>query len=350
MKDKFDEKISKILNENIYISQRVTYKLRNCLKEENKGEWAGIKWSKMLATMALVMIVGTGVVFAGKTWVNHRFASVLEASDHGYFEPVSGDFIKHNGLGIKVTEYFVDTTRVGLTFYIQADHEIDEVRMYNTEEKTNNFAASDVIRFIDETGNEIPYKGNEVGVHSAADFDYNTEQLENNIFKMSYLQFPNEDYRKARKMKIVIKRVVTKKDGKEKEYIGNWEFEIDIADKYRQKSDRVLYHATVGGVVVGNAELSGTEMVVKINDRQANEAQEASKKEAVSPSKRNEDEIIIPKLLGEDRKEIENVFSGGTFGDNDGTEIRFNISNYNQQNSYQIVLESGMIITLNKEK
>ena len=347
MEKNFDNKLKKLFNKNIYIPQKVTNRIQTSLNEEKKEVPVHMYFSKMIAGIASVILIGTGGVFAAKALTN-QFSAMQEAKENGFYEEVGGDYIEHDGLGIRIANYFIDIRKVGITFEMQADEVVDEVRMYRSTEQLNNPSTSDLIRFIDENGNEIPYSFTDaIGVHSGPDFLMSNEPIDNQHFQTSFIQYPNEDYHKARQMKVTIKKVVTKKDGKEKEYLGDWEFIIDIADRFLDNSNKITYQASIGDTVVGEAQLSGTQLVLRIQSKEAVEANQNHPEVITLPSK-NDFEKYIPRLLGEDRQELENVFSSSHTSEDIGyTEYIFNISKYSAQNAYKVVIE-GMVINLTK--
>ena len=86
---------------------------------------------------------------------------------------------------------------------------------------------------------------------------------------------------------------------------------------------------------------------MRIQSKEAVEANQNHPEVITLPSK-NDFEKYIPRLLGEDRQELENVFSSSHTSEDIGyTEYIFNISKYSAQNAYKVVIE-GMVINLTK--
>jgi len=364
MRNNVDEKIKKMLNDDIYIPQKITNRIRTSLEEDRKGVYLTMKLNKVIAAMIGIIVIGTGAVFAGKVIIENM-NSVEIAKEYGYFEKVDMDYVKDAGLGIKIENYFIDQGRVGVTINLQTEEEIDSAEIYSTNLTGSNSYSEiidgkiyiysdesetgieyksrwDLIKFIDENGNEIRYDEDTIGGRGPELGEY--EVLSNNVVSTLYTK-PIYQEVTASKMKVVIKRVITHKDGNEKEYIGNWEFEIDIADKYLNKSNSIKYNGTVNleNVVVEKAELSATKLIVRLK---------AENLQKLLYRTEDNREILygFPRLFGEEgeynHEEINTEQSN--YYDKNEMVFKFDISKFNAENSYKILLDGGMEITLTK--
>ena len=84
MEKNFDEKLKKLFNKNIYIPQKVTNRIQTSLNEEKKEVPVHMYFSKMIAGIASVILIGTGGVFAAKALTN-QFSAMQEAKENGFY-------------------------------------------------------------------------------------------------------------------------------------------------------------------------------------------------------------------------------------------------------------------------
>lgn len=361
MKDKIDEKLTKMLNEDVYIPQKITNRIRTTLKEEKKGVWSKMKLKKIVAPLLGVLIVGTSVVFAGKVYFD-KINSIQEAEENRYFETVHMDYVENAGLGIKIDNYFIDSNRVGVTISLQADEEISSAELYNTtltESKTYSevidgqtyihFDESEsgrefnrrreLLKFFDQEGNEV--KPVEESGYGSSLGEY--ESLDNHTIRTLYT-VPLHQEVIPDTMKITIKRVVAFIHGNTKEYIGNWDFEIPIAEKFKQKNN-TLYEGTVNleNVIVEKAELSATKLRVTLKADDLH-------KLYYGPNGDQEKLYGYPRLFGEEGAYNEQDIHAEELNSYETNQIilKFDISKFSAENSYTITL-GEMVITLTKK-
>lgn len=363
MENKFEDKLSKMLNEEVNVPQKITNTIKKSLEEKDKSVYVRTKLNKIAATMVGIIIIGTGVVFAGKAIIESR-NSVYIAEENQYFENVYMDYVYDNTIGIKVEKYFIDQGRIGITFNIQANEEFDKIEMYSTtltkdgtySEEINGTTyikwdesevgkeynrRFDIIRLVDENGNEVRFDEDPIGGRGAEILQY--EKLDNNKMRILY-QTPVYQEITTNRMKVVIKRIVTYKEENKKEYIGNWEFEINIADKYLSQSNTIEYHGKVNlqNVIVEKATLSATKLIVTIKADDLNKLLNGTDNKPVYGA---------PKLLGE-KEEYDSVnlnIEQSNYYDKNESVFKFDISKFSAEDTYQIVFDGGMIVTLTKD-
>ena len=193
-----------------------------------------------------------------------------------------------------------------------------------------------------KTGDEIRYDEDSIGGFGPKFGEY--ENIDNNITRTLYTM-PIYKNINTNKMIITIKRVEIYTDNGKKEYIGNWKFEIDIADKFISTSDNIKYKGTVNieDVVVEKAELSATKLIVTLKTKDLI-------KLLYGTNDNNEILYGNTRLFGEE-KEYDNVeinTEQSNYYDKNEIVFKFDISKFNAENSYKIILEGGMEITLTK--
>lgn len=370
MDNKLDKKISAMLNEEIYIPQKISNRIKISLEKKRKGIWLNIKFSKIVTTIALLLIVGTGVVFASKVIID-RIKSIDIAKEYGYFEKVDVDYIIDSGIGVKIEDYFIDKGRVGVTINIKPEEtfgnnkEIKEIEAYSTELRESNTYTEEIdgkfyvhfdeseqgleynerfnlIQFFDENGKEVKFDEDSIGGRGP---EYGQcEYLDDDTVKFLYTK-PIYQEVKAEKMKITIKRLSIYTQTEKKEYIGNWEFEIDISDRYKNKSDVIKYNGTVNleSIKIEKAELSATKLIVTVKT-------EDLRKLLYGEDGKGEILYGHPRLFGEEGEYNQEDINSEQSNYYDKNEIvfKFDISKFSSENSYKIVLDGGMVITLYK--
>lgn len=364
-----EQKLIEILNKDIYIPQKVSNQIKLSLKEEGKGVGINMKLKKVLATTIGIVLVGTTGVFAGKVIIDNM-NSVDIAKEQGYFEKVDSDYIYHSGLGIRIENYFIDQGRVGVTFDVQSGEEFESFDLFNTTLTQNNTYSEevegrtvihwdesesgleysnryDIIKFVDKNGNEVRFDEDSIGGRGP---EYKYEKLENNVKRALYTT-PIYQEVTADKMKVNIKRVVTHKDGNIKEYIGDWEFEIKIADRYLNKLNQIEYKGTTNleKVTVEKATLSATKLIVTLGTDNL--------EELLYGSSENKEPLYGGVQLHGGEGEYNNQeinTERSNYYDENKIVIKFDISKFNSEDSYKIILPSvdqekeDLIITLNK--
>lgn len=362
MENKFDEKLTKMLNEDVYIPQKITNTIKMSLNEKKEGVWSKMKLTKIVAPLLGVILVSSSVVFAGKVYLD-KMNSIREAEENRYFETVSTDYVKNAGLGIKIENYFVDSNRVGITLNLQCEEEIDYAELYSTTLKESNTYAEiingqtylhfdesasgleynqrmELIRFLDEDGNEL--KPTEESGYGSEMSEF--EHLDNHTIQALYTK-PLYQEVIPDKMKVIIKRVVAYKDGNPKEYIGNWDFEIPIAETFKQKNN-TLYEGTINleNVIVEKAELSATKLRVTLKTNNLS-------KLLYGPNGDQEKLYGNPKLFSQSGEYDQQSIHAEELNSYDTNEmiLKFDISKFSAENSYTITLDGGMVITLTKK-
>lgn len=351
MESKFDDELNKMLNEEVNIPQKITNKIRSSLEEKRKGVYVGMKLNKVVATIVGIVIMSAGAVIAGKAIIEKR-NSIEIAEENGYFEKVDMDYVYDAGIGIKIEKYFIDQNRVAITFNMQTEEfditDLDNsVLLYSKayiegnnithESQTNVKYCMDIIKFIDEKGDEIQ---RELVTGRGASIS-ESEKVDDNTVRFFY-EMPLYQEIESNKMKVVIQKIGVLKNLEEKEFIGNWEFEIDIADKYLNHSNIIEYQGRVNlqDVVVEKATLSATKLVVSLK---------ADNLKNLLSGIDNKEEPVFTRLFGE-KGEYDNAKIGAERAmlyDKNEMIFRFNISNFNAENVYEIAL-GEMVITLTR--
>ena len=365
MESKFDDELNKMLNEEVNIPQKITNKIRSSLEEKRKGVYVGMKLNKVVATIVGIIIMSTVAVFAGKAIIEMEKRKVVDiAQDNGYFEKVDMDYVYDAGIGVKIEKYFIDQGRVGITINIHAEEEIDYAEIYSTDIKESgtyseeingntyiHFDESeigkeynrrfDIIRFIDENGNEVRFDEDSIGGRGADMPKF--ENIDNNTIrglceKVLYQEVTTN------KMKITIKRIILYKDGNKKEYVGNWNFEVNIAEKYLNHSNTIKYQGTVNlpNVVVEKATLSATKLVVTLKTENLNKLLYGTDNKLIYER---------PRLYGEAGEYDSGIINTeqSNYYDKNEMVLKFDISKFNAEDIYKIILDGGMEITLTKD-
>lgn len=365
MESKFDNELSKMLNEEVNIPQKVTNRIRSSLEKKRKGVHVGMKLNKVVATVVGIAIMSTGAVFAGKAIIEMEKRKVVDiAENNGYFEKVDMDYVYDAGIGVKIENYFIDQSRAGITINIHAEEEIDYAEIYSTairesgtysEEIDGNIYVHvdeseigkeynrrfDIIRFIDENGNEVRFDEDSIGGRGADIPKF--ENIDNNTIRALCEKVLYQEVT-TNKMKVTIRRIILYKDGNKKEYIGNWDFEINIAEKYLNHSNIIEYEGTVNlpNVVVEKATLSATKLVVTLKAENLNKLLYGTG-----------DKILYekPRLYGKEGEYDSGVMhtEQSNYYDKNEMVLKFDISKFNAEDVYKIILDEGMEITLTKD-
>lgn len=336
MENKFDEKISKMLNEEVYIPQKITNRIRISLKAEKKGVWLNMKLKKIVVTLACVVVIGTGAVFATKTIIEYR-KSMNIASEYGYFEEGQKEYIFFNGLGIRVDNYFMDKNQLGITFNFEIEENMQLVDFYSIGLQGTE------IHFFDENREEIIMEdtGDNMGFEEITNID-------NRHTTAIYTMKKAKEF-KSQKIIVKIDKVLFAQDGETqlKEYKGNWEFELST-EKYLNNQNDIQYKGITNAenIIVQKAELTATNfnIVLEID---------------------NLDELVKPyvslfevgKLIGTDVEiGIKNMRSSiGYDYDNNTATINMELSKFEAHDEYQLILITNegsnpeIIITLTRK-
>lgn len=207
------EKIAELLHSNKNTVKSKVYRIRLKLKE--------------LAIIVLVLcIITTTTVFADDIieFIISLFTTSRQAIDtaveNDYVQNVDMDFVYDKNIGIKVDYILIDDTNldVSYVFDCKSDTDITSVELLD-------------YTITDENGNKIYSTDMKCIANSSNNF-VRPVQINKTLFKYSNLYTTQNYFPLSNKFIFNIKLVAISKNSIFQEINGNWNFEIDLEDKF----------------------------------------------------------------------------------------------------------------------
>lgn len=218
---------------------------------------------KIIAAACICMILTTGITFAKEIekYIKKVFTTSTDAIDsaveEGYIQEIKDDYTYSNGLGIKVDNILIDD--VNLIFSL----------LYKTEE--NNVENIHINYFSINTENgERVYQYDEtkqvyVGIAKSMQTG-NLEKISEKDFKNTVILNLWENRNEFSELNIKITNLnIIYSDGNTKSLDGNWEFNIEISDTFKQNNEvNYVFDGENEYIKSGYATIYPTKMIVKL--------------------------------------------------------------------------------------
>lgn len=250
----FEDKLRAICTEDIHIPQKFTNTIKNELYENNRN-WRFIEVKKIVVSILCMAFIGTGIVLAsnllGDFWTNND--GVKTALEYGYVQNIEMDYNEQNDLGIKLDSIIIDNSNLGIVFNYKVSSKLKNI---------DDIVLSDLI--VKDENNNIIYQDGNIKMLSTG----HTSELanENNIIKQAIL-LKNSDHTYPRSNNIYISfSTVTmfRNQKKVKTITGNWNFNINVTDKFINR-EKIKYTASQSeDVKIINAELTPTGLDIEM--------------------------------------------------------------------------------------
>lgn len=259
-----DEKIKKIFSEEQIPPIRYDYKIKKTLRNLKNKKKINFKVLKLcISSTVCSIILLASVVFAKdiesciKKIFNNSTDAVNSAIEEGYIQEIKDDYTYSNGLGIKIGNVLVDD--VNLIFSL----------LYKTEEKDIENIAINCFSIYTEN-NERVYQYDEtnqayVGIAKSMEFG-NIEKISEKDLKNTVILNLWENRNEFSELNIKIKNLkIIYSDGNTKKLDGNWEFNIEISDIFKQNNEvNYVFDGENEYIKSGYATIYPTKMIVKL--------------------------------------------------------------------------------------
>ena len=251
------------MEKEIMVKLKLKIAISEICKEKvvNKKEKFLIK--KVIAAACICIILTTGFTFAKEIekYIKKVFSVSTEAIDsaieEGYIQEIKDDFTYSNGIGIKVDNILIDN--VNLIFSL----------LYKTEESNIENIHINYFSIYTENGERI-YQYDEtcqayVGIAKSME-PGQTEKIDEKNFKNTIILNLWEGRNEFSKLNIKIKSLnITYSDGSQKYINGDWDFNIDISDKFKQSNEvNYVFDGENEYIKEASATIYPTKMIVKL--------------------------------------------------------------------------------------
>lgn len=218
---------------------------------------------KIIAAACICMILTTGITFAKEIekYIKKVFTTSTDAIDsaveEGYIQEIEDDYTYSNGLGIKVDNILIDNVYLIFSLlYKTEDNNIEDLSINYFSIYTEN---GERVYQFDETHKVYVgiAKNMEKGMVEKID-----EKNFKNIMMFDFWEGRNE----FSKLNIKITNLNIKySDGTIKSLDGNWEFNIDISDKFKQNNEvNYVFDGENEYIKEASATIYPTKMIVKL--------------------------------------------------------------------------------------
>ena len=218
---------------------------------------------KIIAAACICIILTTGFTFAKEIekYIKKVFTTstdaINSAVEEGYIQEIEDDYTYSNGLGIKVDNILIDN--VYLIFSL----------LYKTEENNIENLSINYFSIYTENGERV-YQFDEthqvyVGIAKSMEKSM-VEKIDEKNFKNTMMFDFWEGRNEFTKLNIKITNLnITYSDGTIKSLDGNWEFNIDISDKFKQNNEVSYVFAGENEYIKeASATIYPTKMIVKL--------------------------------------------------------------------------------------
>lgn len=218
-------------------------------KESIKMNKSKNKLFKTSIAACLVMTALTGVVFAKdiETFIRNKFGGSTSqgidiAVNNGYVAEVETEYIKSDGVAVKVDSMLMDDFNLDMNFSVKIDEKYDIKNFQSI--RLENF------RIVDETGkmifntHDVYFETEEetrekcyMGGYSI----YVSEEKNDNEFVLTLNTTNPEMFPKSKHLTVTFSKMLAKKADDQyaqyTEHEGDWKFEIDVPEEFYNREN-----------------------------------------------------------------------------------------------------------------
>ena len=241
------QEISEILDMKENTVKSHLCRARKKLYKENVERKPSLKAqiSRALIVILAIGILSTGVTFA-KNIINEMKAKMLmfpikstkmidEAIENNFVLNTNTETVYNNGVGIKIDSITMDDKILNMNFSVDYENaEINKVQLekYIIRDEQNNILCTDINTDLNNKSIESMSNG------AVTKYSEPIKQ-EDLTWKCSsiFVAYNDEIYPRTNKLNIEIKEFsITTSEGKRMRFIGEWNFEIDLQNKFNNRT------------------------------------------------------------------------------------------------------------------
>lgn len=253
--------ISKHLNMNENTVKSFLFRTRKKLRV--------IKVSRFFIFILAFIVVTSGITFGGRfiNGLKEKLIMFQITSNKGiadardYIENVDTEFVYSNNIGIKVDSVAIDDKILYLSYLLDTKDDINDIELekYSIKDELGNLLAVGIENDIDN---------NYTSDYSSCGVSYSTkpEKLESSIWSYStvFQVVYNKDYPISHKIYVDIEEISVLTDKDRKTISGNWNFEVDIPEKFRNRTSETYKYKENHKIKSINTSLNDLSFEVEI--------------------------------------------------------------------------------------
>ena len=270
------QEISNILNMKENTVKSHLYRARKKLYQENKQKLNSQLTRALVAIIALG-ILGSGVTFA-KNIINEMKAKMLmfpmnsvrmidDAIENNFVLNTNTETVINNGVGIKIDNIIMDDKILNIGYSIDYPNvEINKIQLekYTIKDEKNNILCTDINTDLNDK--------NIKSISNGAVTKYlEPVKQENLTWKSSatFVAYNDELYPQTNKLNILIKEIsISTTDGKRMKFVGEWDFEIDLQNKFNNRTSEYYTYESNEKIknITGKLNDLSLELEIQFND------------------------------------------------------------------------------------
>lgn len=209
---------------------------------------------KNVGIAACITISMSGVVFAG-TIMNKLYtskSSIKTALDYNYVQNINMDYEEKNNVGIKIESIIMDDSNLAIVFSFKLPNKFKDI---------NDLVFQNLI-INDENNNVLFEDGNEKSLSTGYSKELSNEN--NEIKEALIIENFNHTNPRSSKIHISFSSISLIKKGKNKTITGNWNYDIDVIDKFVNR-EKISYKSSESeNVKILKADLTSTGLDLEI--------------------------------------------------------------------------------------
>lgn len=244
-----DQKIKKLVSNEIYIPNSYKNMIRNTLyeKDVSKSNKRNI-FIRITSALCIGIIAITGIVFARPYVINNFFnhsKGIDTAVEHGYILNNDTQYIESNGVNIKIDSLLMDDYNLNISFLLEFENniqnlnEIDFLDMIVTDDADRVLYCQDQLTFENFCKEKnLNYKWEDMNDnHINSGVNHYIKSINENKINVIYNLYAN-NFPNSKKLNIAITKIKISSI-EEKIVSGNWNINIDIPEKFYNRESYI---------------------------------------------------------------------------------------------------------------
>jgi hypothetical protein len=219
-------------------------------------------FTRLITACIILCLLASGLVYASTTeiWIGifgTNDEGINTAVEYDYVQNVNMDYVVSNGVGVKFESVMLDNSTFDFVIDYQVGEAIPICDWINTD-----------ITIADENG--IVLYGEGKGMLATGGETHIPTTNDNLTFKMAHIaENVNHTYPQSKKIYVEITNIKFFEDAPKiaKEFTGNWKFEIDMSDKFADRTSLNYVGGDITGseiIAVNYAELTSVSLDVEL--------------------------------------------------------------------------------------